>query len=598
VKIDSLSTRIFLALSGLLAVLLAGAGVFGSLRAQETQRDELEGELERAARALAEPAADVLSGRAAREALHQRMVDLGQAAGMRVTLVAADGAVVLDSEAPGPWTDHSDRPEILAAARDGQGVGWRRSATTGKESFYLARRIEEQGRLLGWVRAAVESDRLFEGPARFRTSLLLFGAVVLVLGAIAALFLARWLARPLEYLLQDAAELSKGRLDVEVRTDGPREVRRLAEGLNAMSRQLRERIEGMRRERSEVATILASMQEGVVAVDSAERVLVMNRAAAELLALRAPLEAGADLWRHVRFPEMESALRTVIAGEQSAHCDAPSPRQDGRVLGLSVARFANQRAGDEPISGAVVLLADVTAIRRLEQMRIDFVANVSHELRTPLAAVMGALETLGDPEQDAATRARFLDIADRNAARLHAIVSDLLDLSAIESEGERMVAEAVRIDAPLRTAASALSGAAESKGVRLDLPGPLPQQAWVRGSSQRLEQVFTNLLENAIKYTPAGGRVSARVRVAPGEVSVDVEDTGVGIPPASLPRIFERFYRVDRSRSREMGGTGLGLAIVKHVVRAHGGQVVVRSEEGHGTTFTVTLPRTPSSDKS
>jgi two-component system phosphate regulon sensor histidine kinase PhoR len=205
---------------------------------------------------------------------------------------------------------------------------------------------------------------------------------------------------------------------------------------------------------------------------------------------------------------------------------------------------------------------------------------------------MGALETLADPEQDAGSRARFLDIGQRNAARLQAIVSDLLDLSAIEAEGERMATEPVRLDAPLRTAAGALAGAAEGKGVRLELPPP-GRALWVRGSAQRLEQVFTNLLENAIKYTPSGGLVTAHLRESPREVGVDVEDSGVGIPAAALPRIFERFYRVDRSRSREMGGTGLGLAIVKHVVRAHGGQVAVRSEEGRGSTFSVTLPRIP-----
>jgi two-component system phosphate regulon sensor histidine kinase PhoR len=224
-------------------------------------------------------------------------------------------------------------------------------------------------------------------------------------------------------------------------------------------------------------------------------------------------------------------------------------------------------------------------------MRIDFVANVSHELRTPLAAVMGALETLATPEQDAQTLTRFLDIGSRNAARLQAIVSDLLDLSSIEAEGDRMPLEPTRVFAPLRAAAAALAGAAETKGVRLEMAPPPAHPVLVNANSQRLEQAFTNLLENAIKYTRTGGRVTARVIELGDEVQVEVADTGIGIPAASLPRVFERFYRVDRSRSREMGGTGLGLAIVKHVVRAHGGQVEVASVEGAGSTFTITLPR-------
>jgi two-component system phosphate regulon sensor histidine kinase PhoR len=413
----------------------------------------------------------------------------------------------------------------------------------------------------------------------------------------ASLWLARSLAQPMESIEHDASQLAAGRLDLRVRSEGPIEARRLADGLNSMARDLRERLESMRRARIEIETILSSMQEGVVAVDARERVVLMNQAAAKLLGLRAPLEAGASLWEHLRYPELERGLRAVLGGQASWHGDAASPAQDGRTIGLSVARVGHHDGGDRPLAGAVALLSDVTAIRRLEQVRIDFVANVSHELRTPLAAVMGALETLADPDPEPATRARFLDIGNRNAARLQAIVSDLLDLSSIEAEGDRMPLEPVRADAPLRTAAGALAGAAEAKGVRLELPGPSARPAWVRGNAQRLDQVFTNLLENAIKYTPTGGRVVARVNSTASEVVIEVEDSGMGIPASALPRIFERFYRVDRSRSRDMGGTGLGLAIVKHVVRAHGGTVSVKSEEGQGSTFVVALPRIPDPPK-
>jgi two-component system phosphate regulon sensor histidine kinase PhoR len=346
----------------------------------------------------------------------------------------------------------------------------------------------------------------------------------------------------------------------------------------------------------QVETILASMAEGVVAVDRSERVLLMNRSASELLGLAAPLETGALLWEKLRFPDLERALRDALAGQGPWHGDAASPLSSGRTLAISVAPVAGSGDGADS-QGAVALLSDVTAIRRLEQVRIDFVANVSHELRTPLAAVMGALETIGGTDPDPAELARFLDIANRNAARLQAIVVDLLDLSSIEAQGDRMPLEAVRVESPLRTAASALSGEAETKGVKLVLPPLLPHPVYVNGNAQRLEQVFTNLLENALKYTPRGGRVNVSVRPGMREVAVDVEDTGMGIPEGDLTRVFERFYRVDRSRSRDMGGTGLGLAIVKHVVRAHGGQVTVKSKEGVGSTFTVTLPVYAESDK-
>jgi two-component system, OmpR family, phosphate regulon sensor histidine kinase PhoR len=468
------------------------------------------------------------------------------------------------------------------------------------------------------MRAAAEFDEMESAISALHQSVLLAGILALLLGIAGSAFLARRLSKPLEEIGQNAAEVASGDLGGRIHADGPREVRELADALNSIVREMRQRVESMRRARSEIETILSSMAEGVVAVDAEERVLLMNEAAARLLALEAPLPAGAALWEHLRFPDLESALRRALAGEGAWHADASSPRSDGRMLALSVApvgrdgltkaaldlrgpsarenvRLSVGAVRDDdntgPLLGAVALLSDVTAIRRLEQMRIDFVANVSHELRTPLSAVMGALETLSDSQQDEVARDRFIDIGRRNAARLQAIVADLLDLSAIEAEGDRMHLSPTRIFAPLKTAASALSGAAESKGVKLFLPPSQDQTVLVNGNTQRLEQVFTNLLENALKYTPSGGRVSVYVRANASQVSVDIEDTGIGIPASSLPRVFERFYRVDRSRSREMGGTGLGLAIVKHVMRAHGGTVEVRSEEGRGSMFTITLPR-------
>jgi two-component system phosphate regulon sensor histidine kinase PhoR len=237
------------------------------------------------------------------------------------------------------------------------------------------------------------------------------------------------------------------------------------------------------------------------------------------------------------------------------------------------------------------VFSDVTAMRRLEQMRIDFVANVSHELRTPLSIVLGSLETVGDGGTDEESRKRFLEIAERNARRLHAIVTDLLDLSTIESQGATMPMEPLELERTVRASAEALRAAAQAKHVRLTLEDSLKTSAHlVLGNAQRLDQVFTNLIENAIKYTPAEGEVRVLALPQGEQIVIEVRDSGIGIPREHLHRIFERFYRVDRSRSREMGGTGLGLSIVKHVVRAHGGQVEADSVEGQGSTFRVELP--------
>jgi len=592
VRADTLSSRIFLALAALLVVLLGAALISGEYLLRRVVGDDIEQRKIMVCDILARPALDVLAQRAERAEFQRRLQDVGSTEQLRLTVITVDGSVVADSDVTGPLVNHLDRPEVQAALATGTGRAERRSTTTGKETVYLARSLVADGRTLGVLRAAVEIDELESLLGSLRTGIVWFGVIALGLGLVCVVLLTRWLARPLVAIESSAARLAAGDLDTRIAAQGPREVRRLADTLNAMSSELRTRLENQRRARTEIETILASMAEGVVAVDANERVLLMNHAAATLLGLPEPVESGAALWEHVRFPDLEVALRDVLAGRGAWSGDAATPRADGRVLGLSVAPVGAEGDG-QSLLGAVALLSDVTAIRRLEQVRIDFVANVSHELRTPLAAVIGALETLADAKQDDEVRERFLDIANRNAARLQAIVSDLLDLSSIEAEGDRMALEPVRVDAPLRTAASALVGAAESKGVRLELPPASTTPIQVNGNSQRLEQVFTNLLENAIKYTPRGGRVSARVRAGAREVSVDVEDTGVGIPAQHLPRVFERFYRVDRSRSRDMGGTGLGLAIVKHVLRAHGGQVSVQSEEGRGTTFTVTLPRLP-----
>ena len=589
---DTLSGRIFITLTALLLLFLGAAAAVGELRLRSVLGNNAETRLAAVCEILMSPAEDALLGRLDREALTRRLRDLGAIEKMRLTVIDAKGFVIADSEVDGVLANHAERPELIEALRNGVGRAERRSTTTGKYSHYWAVALKSGSNVLGWVRAATEGPETDAAVSSLRESLIWFGVTALVVGLASVLFMARWLSRPLEEIERNAAALAAGDLEGHIHADGPLEVRRLADTLNSMSRELGTRLESTRRARTEIETILASMAEGVVAVDAKERVLLMNQAAAELLGLPAPLAAGAALWESLRFPDLERALRGVLAGQGSWSGDAASPLAGGRMLGLSVAPVSpSDERGASTFSGAVALLSDVTAIRRLEQVRIDFVANVSHELRTPLAAVMGALETLADPEQDPESRVRFLDIANRNAARLQAIVSDLLDLSSIEAEGDRMPLEPMRVDSPLRTAASALIGAAESKGVRLELPPAFPAPILVNGNTQRLEQVFTNLLENAIKYTPRGGKVTARVRISGRDVHVDIEDSGIGIPPSSLPRVFERFYRVDRSRSRDMGGTGLGLAIVKHVLRAHGGQVSVRSEEGSGSTFTVTLAR-------
>jgi two-component system phosphate regulon sensor histidine kinase PhoR len=579
---STLAGRVFATVAAILAAVLGAVALWGGMRIRDFHRAEVERRLDMGIDHLSGRAREILANPAGGAASSEVLRPFARENGFRVTVIAADGNVLADTDAVLPLADHGGRPEVVEARAEGRGASVRRSDTVGTDLIYVARRLDGGGAPLGFLRVAATLERADAEVATLRRALLLGGLAALLLGVAASWLLARRIAAPLLEMERTAASLAAGDLGRRAPAAGPDEVRRLAGSLNRMADDLGTRIESEKRSREELEAVLAGMAEGVVAVDARERVVLMNAGAAGLLGLAGPLAPGAALWQAVRFPDLESSLRAAMAGALPERRDAASPSRDGRILALSVAPLGEGR-------GAVALLRDVTEVRRLEQVRMDFVANVSHELRTPLAAVLGALETL-ESEEDPEAKARFLDIGRRNAGRLQAIVADLLDLSSIEAEGERMPREPVAVGAPLRAAAAALAGAAEKKRVSLAVEAGDGAGPTVLGNVQRLEQAFTNLLENALKYTPAGGRVTARVIARGGEACVEVEDTGIGIPAESLPRIFERFYRVDRSRSREMGGTGLGLAIVKHVVRAHGGRVEVRSEEGRGTLFTVILP--------
>jgi two-component system phosphate regulon sensor histidine kinase PhoR len=579
----TLGSRIFVSIGVILILVLLAGGIYGQSRIRAFHRAELERRLDIAAALLEERSGRALRGEISGVELQTWASGLRVTGFLRVTVIAIDGTVLADSDARLPVPSHEDRPEVIAALAAGRGVDERQSATTGDPTLYLARRVPRTGPPLGVIRVGAPLLGAEQEVEALRTALMLGGIVSLCIGLAVSVVVSRRLARPLEEIGRSAVAVAEGTASEPILVDGPEEVRGLGGALNRMAEKLRGRAEAERRARVQLETVLAGMVEGVVAVDGQERILFMNIAAGHHLGLEQPVPRGGTLWERVRFPALERSLREALSGGAPARHDAPVPGDDGRILEISAAPLGSGE-------GAVALLRDVTEVRRLEQVRMDFVANVSHELRTPLAGVLGALETIADPELDPPTRARFLDIALRNASRLQALVRDLLDLSAIEVEQDRMTMEPTDPRILMGVVVAAWSGEAVRRGVTLRLEereGDRGLRVLAHGG--RLEQALVNVVENAVKYTPRGGSVVVRIEKRGEWLALEVEDTGIGIPSAVLPRVFERFFRVDPSRSREMGGTGLGLAIVKHVVRAHRGKVELKSREGQGTRFTILL---------
>lgn len=566
----SFATRLVLG-AVVILVVVVGVLLWG---AERSLRRDLEGDI---AQGLAKEArliaaalpADSLGWDAA---VHR----LSEQNGRRVTLIDRSGRVRADSDFPlgplPPIENHAGRPEVRAALDRGvAGVATRRSATVGRPLMYLA---VPGGP--GVVRVAADLSQVDAIVHRAQRAVAGAALLALVLGVVLALVAARSIARPLTEITAAARAIAAG-TPPRFPDSGIPDVDALVDGLREMHRQLDARFEQLRQEQAESAALVESMVEGVIAADGRGRIVTANAAARRLLGYppAEPLPALGELFR---VKPARGAVDEVLRGQpvQDRQIEA-----DGRVL------LVNARP--LPAGGAVLVLHDVTELRRLEVVRRDFVANVSHELKTPLTSISGYAETLLGEMPDADTTRRFLGTILSNARRMQRLVDDLLDLSRIESGRWQPAVGEVDIASAARDAWAALASRAEPRGIELALDiGPGGET--VTADPDAVRQVLTNLLDNSLRYTRDGGRVTCLSRRTAGGIALSILDQGPGIPREHLPRIFERFYRADPSRSREEGGTGLGLAIVRHLVEAHGGRVTAESELGSGTTVTCVFP--------
>lgn len=557
---------------GTILVLLATMAVVvwiakGALR-RDLERDLAAG-LEREARVIS--AALPEDSLAARAAVHR----FSRENGHRITLIDSTGRVVAESGVPdinlGAIADHSARPEFRSALAGGVGTDIRSSPTFGTPLLYVAVKGGP-----GVVRVAAPYAQVAATVHRAQAAVLWAALIALGAGSLLALFAGRSIARPLTEITQAANAIAAGR-PPRFPHSGIPDVDGLVQALREMHGQLAYRFEQALRERAEVAAVVESMVEGVVAADARGQVVTANAAMRRLLGYRAdePLPQLPQLFRSKAAREVVDAVRR---GEAT---DGREVEFEGRTL-LATARPL-------PAGGAVLVFHDLTAIRRLEAVRRDFVANVSHELKTPLTSISGYAETLLSDKPDPLTAERFLEVILGNARRMQRLVDSLLDLSRIESGSWQPAAEAVPVAAVAREIWAGLPARATAADVSLTVE-VAPEAASAHVDPDALRQVLTNLFDNALRYTPAGGRITCGTRRDEGGVVLSVSDTGSGIARDHLSRIFERFYRADPSRSREEGGTGLGLAIVKHLVEAHGGRVWAESELGNGTTILAFLP--------
>ena len=585
-----IAVKLTLTLVGFVAVSTLVAGLYLGRALDRFAVGSLEGRMVTAGQLLHAEARSLLTADASAEALGAFVRRAARPTESRVTVIASDGRVLGDSEvAPAELAsldDHRDRPEVRAALEGREGHDRRTSASLRAPLLYVALPVRDADRVIGVIRLAVPLSAVTSSFRELNRMMLAGGLVALAVAFGIGIFVAGRVTRPVIEMQAIARQMSEGQFAVRAPVRSQDELGALGRALNVMVLRLREQIQTLESERAKATAILDGMVEGVIAVDGQESILLMNERARATFGVGPGRGDGKPFLEVIRNADLHEIFR-------SGRTVGDVFRRELRLVHpvdrtLQVTAVPLRLAGEEP--GLVLVVDDVTELRRLEHVRTEFVANVSHELRTPLTAIQGYLETLlsGALEEREHAR-RFVEIAFRHTERLGRLLNDLTDLSNIE-----LGKVSLRLaPLPLRPVVDSVLElvAAKARDGQVTLRAEVSETVVVHADHDRLVQILINLVDNAVKYTPAGGTVTVRARpTGEGRVEIEVSDTGVGIPRADLPRITERFYRVDKARSRELGGTGLGLAIVKHLVLAHGGDLAIDSEEERGTTVRVLLP--------
>ncbi len=569
----------------LLAVLLI-LNAFMAYRIHWQYVAQEETRLETAARILSTSLPKNLAGEA-----QPWVVRLGDITRSRITLIESSGKVLADNQSdPSQMNDHSNRPEVRQALQNGMGQSVRFSRTLGKNLLYLAYRVQRPGKPDLLLRLAIPLQEVSESFRATWRVLFLISFFAFLLALLLGYFLTRALTRRIENIKEFSSNLARGNLGARIREETADELGSLARSLNETADQMQRYVKELRGEQNRIRAILESMQAGVMVTDSAGRLTLINSALSKTLGIDPEKSLNRKVLEVVRNVELKSVFDRVL------HEQAPVTSRVEIVLPplrvFEVVAVPLQE-GSGRSRGAVAVLHDMTKLQSLENVRKDFVANVSHELRTPLTSIRGFAETLLEGAlEDKKNNRRFVEIIRNHAIQLSNLTKDLLALAELESSDiDALKLTSLELKSLLEEVIEAVRPMVIAKSQTLGLQiieGSSP----IKGDYEKLRQVFLNLLDNAIKFTSEGGSILVETNQPAEEalLEIHVKDNGPGIPSSDLPRVFERFYRVDKTRSRELGGTGLGLAIVKHIVEAHRGRVEVKSIVGQGSDFTVILP--------
>ena len=516
---------------------------------------------------------------------------IGESTSTRITIILPSGKVIGDSESdPDTMDNHGDRPEFIGAVKNKKGASTRHSLTLDKNFMYLGIPVYKNKQIQMVIRTSIPVDVIDEAIGRIQNKIIVSGIVIAFFTAIVCLIISRKISHPIEELRKNAEGISKGEYRFNRPKSNIEEIGNLHNAMKEMVNDLENRISTITRQRNEIEVILASMDEGIIAIDNRENIISLNRAAEEIFGTSNREAQGRSVQEAIRNRAFHDFIAEVISGSDPVEREITLFPGDEKYVSGHGTKLVD---GNGRQMGALIVLNDITRLKKLENIRRDFVANVSHEIKTPITAIKGFVETLRDGNvASGEDRQRFLGIISNHVNRLEAIINDLLKLSRIEkdSESEGIEFDNEKIVNVLKRAIEICNPAAYEKDIKIKLECDEKLEAKI--NSSLIEQAIVNLLDNAIKYSDNGKNILIKGLIADNKVEILVVDEGKGIAKEHLPRLFERFYRVDKARSRKLGGTGLGLAIVKHIIQAHAGVVTVESTPGKGSTFKMIIPRT------